>query len=468
MEQQPSQSTRWSPSTRRTVAVLMVIFIIFVIWVVQPAIPSLIIAGLLAFILAPLVKLLHRRLRLPRGLAIPIAYLVLIVVLVLLPLLVVPALARSFAILSIDLSVVGRTIQEWLIATLESFRTVDFVGLSFDLSRAIDPALEAVQEISLGSVTPSFDEILGALPRTIELTVSVVGGVFAVLAAILLTFIYSIYMSVDASRIGSGFWGFVPPEYLPEMRRLARRINKMWSAFVRGQLTLAFIIFLLTWILGTAIGLPGAFALGVLAGSLEIIPNVGPLLAAIPAVLVAFIQGSLVLDVTNGTFGLIVIGMYVIIQQLENQLIVPRVLGDAVELPSLVVLVSVVVGFQVGGILGALIAAPTVATVREVFFYSLNKVLGREPFPPQHTEQPGEASTLERVRDAWRQARQWAFPPSAGPQDAAAPSDAAPPADVVVPAEAATSSEAATSTEAAASTEAVAQSDDNPAGGAGG
>lgn len=399
---EPTQAPTWDVPTRRTVAVILGIFLLFVVWLMRSALTPLIIAGLIAFILAPLIEVFRTRLRMPRGLAIPLAYVIFVVLVALIPLLVIPALVRSFADLQLDLTQVVVAVQEWLTNLLESVRTLDLLNLQLNLTEAIDPALQALNDVSADSLVPSFEELLAALPRTIEVTFSFVGGVFAVLTAILLTFIYSIYLSADSDRLGRSFWGFVPEAYVPELRVLSGRIEKMWNAFLRGQLTLALIIFLVTWLTGTIIGLPGAFALGVIAGVLEIIPNLGPLLAAVPAVLTAFIQGSNTLDVSNVTFGLVVIGMYMAIQQLENQLIVPRILGEAVQLPSLVVLVAVVVGFQVFGVLGALLAAPTVATGKELFLYSLNKVLARPPFPPELETSDTGPPLSQRVRQAWR------------------------------------------------------------------
>lgn len=397
--------TTWAIQTRRIVAVLLVAFAVYVIHIARPVLPSLIIAGLIAFILAPLVDTLRQRLRFPRAVAIVVAYLVFVLLLLLFPLIFVPALINSFADLNIDVTQILRDTRDWLLATLTGIRTTQLAGLELDLSSIVDPAIETVRELSFASFLPSLQDILSYVPRTLEATAVFVGSVLGVVLSIVLTFIYSLYLTVDASRLNRGFWGFVPESQTAEVRQLAERIASIWNAFLRGQLTLAVIIWLVTWIGGVIVGLPGAFALGVIAGVLEIVPNLGPLLAAIPAVLTAFIQGSNHLPVSNLTFTLIVIGMYVLIQQLENQIIVPKVLGEAVELPSLIILLAVVIGFQVAGVLGALIAAPTVATARELFFYGLNKVLAREPFPPRGERAragPSPPAWLTRALDGLR------------------------------------------------------------------
>ena len=113
---------------------------------------------------------------------------------------------------------------------------------------------------------------------------------------------------------------------------------------------------------------------------LALIPSLGPVLALIPAVIVALVQGSTYLPVSNTTFVIIVLGLYLIIQQIEGNLITPRIVGQAIELPPVVVLVGVLVGTTVAGLPGTVLAAPIIATGRVLTTYALNKIMDREPF----------------------------------------------------------------------------------------
>ena len=125
--------------------------------------------------------------------------------------------------------------------------------------------------------------------------------------------------------------------------------------------------------------MPGALYLGIIAGLLEIIPTLGPIIAAVPAVIVALIQGSVSLPISHLAFAGLIILFYILVQQLENNLIVPRVLGAALELSPLIVMTGIVVGASVGGILGALLATPVIATGREVLHYIYRKMQVQEP-----------------------------------------------------------------------------------------
>jgi predicted PurR-regulated permease PerM len=154
---------------------------------------------------------------------------------------------------------------------------------------------------------------------------------------------------------------------------------------------------------GAMLGLPGAFALGVIAGLLEIIPSVGPIISTIPAVIVALLQGSYFLPVNNLTFALIVILFYFLVQQLENYIVVPRVLGQAVELHPLVVLTGVLIGATAFGILGALLASPTIASIIAIVRYLYRKITNKAPFVEKElTPAPIKPLVSEKARVLWK------------------------------------------------------------------
>jgi predicted PurR-regulated permease PerM len=140
------------------------------------------------------------------------------------------------------------------------------------------------------------------------------------------------------------------------------------------------------------IGLPNAWLIGVLFGVLEVIPNLGPLVASVPAVLIAYFQGSSVLNISNGWFAVLVIGINIVLQQLENHYLVPRIMGHSLNLHPVVVLIAAVIGARFAGILGILLAAPTVATLRILIEYTYHRLLDMPPFPDLQTQAPTEAA----------------------------------------------------------------------------
>src|SRR4029079_6796928 len=134
----------------------------------------------------------------------------------------------------------------------------------------------------------------------------------------LLIFFLSLYMTKDSPEIRRYIEGLFPRTYQSEWVDLLRRMGYIWQSFFRGQLILCLVVGVTTWTALELAGMPGALLLGILAGTLEIIPTLGPTLSMIPAVIIALIQGSTVLGaygVTNVGFALITVAIYFIIQQ---------------------------------------------------------------------------------------------------------------------------------------------------------
>ena len=155
----------------------------------------------------------------------------------------------------------------------------------------------------------------------------------------------------------------------PPAPSLPERLVRVWVTYIKGQLVLALIIGSLTWLVSEGLGLRWALALGAVAGLFEAVPSIGPIVAVIPAVIVALWQGSSVIPVENWIFALIVLGVYILIQQVGALIIEPRVLGERLHLPPLLIFLGVLGGAVLGGIVGALLAVPLIASLREIIAY---------------------------------------------------------------------------------------------------
>jgi predicted PurR-regulated permease PerM len=217
---------------------------------------------------------------------------------------------------------------------------------------------------------------------------------------VVFTLLISLHMSLSIDMIRNGIKKLIPPAYETEIVALMGQIIRIWQSFLRGQLSLMVIVGVLVWFGNAILGTPQALFLGILAGLLEVIPSLGPILATIPAVILALIFGSnnafLGLDrLENWAFALIVIAFYILVQVIENQLLVPYVLGDAVDLPPLIVIIGVVIGGSAFGLLGVFLATPVISTSREVFMYLYDKIL--EP-PPELEPPEAKPSLMDTIR----------------------------------------------------------------------
>ncbi len=400
--------TRWSATTKYIVAIGLVLVAVAVLYISRAVLGMIIFALVLALVAYPIVRFLKTRLRFPRGLAVITAYLVLALIVAIIPVIITPFAIDAIRAINMNAFVDWLEIQlggleEWLF----SIRTIHIFSVPLSLAPAVDPILDVLAGTAPQEIT-SLERLLSLVPSALDSVTSVASflasTVSSVALTIFLTLIISIYFSIDAERFYHGLVAQVPEAYREELRTLLRRIAHVWSSFLRGQFTVSLILALITWLGASIVGLPGAFILALIAGVLALIPNLGPALALIPAVIVALVQGSTWLRVNNLVFALIVFGLYGVIQQLEGNLITPRIVGQAIELPPVIVLVGVVVGTSTAGLLGAILAAPSIATARVILVYSWNKILDRDPFYQLQEPEPPQPLLREPVAETVRSA----------------------------------------------------------------
>lgn len=183
-----------------------------------------------------------------------------------------------------------------------------------------------------------------------SLAVSAFGGLLSFVAIIVISF----YLSVMKNGIENFLTAVVPERYEAYIIDLWRRVEVKVGLWLQGQLLLALIVGLLVFVGLTLLKVKFALVFALLGMVLEIIPVAGPVLAAIPAILMAFVQAPML--------GLWVLIMWVVVQQIENHILVPLVLGKTTGLNPVVVILAILIGVQLAGIVGALLAVP-VATI---------------------------------------------------------------------------------------------------------
>jgi len=391
---------RWDVGTKRLVGTMVFVILALILYRFRGVLPPLILAFLLAFILDPVVDFLEQRARIPRTGATALVFLVLIAAAVTAPVIAMPPVVRAVTSLNLD-----------------------FVRIAAQLDRFFSQPIQVLQwQLDLRDVYREFQQgIRQFLAAVATGTVNVVFSFISTLFWVIFILLSSFYLTRDAHRIVAWLDNLAPASFREDFVRLRHKITEVWNAFLRGQLLLGLLIAVITTVVNTAIGLPNALALGLLAGVLEFIPNIGPTIAAIPAILIALFQGSYWLPLSNFWFAVLVAGVYVLIQQVEANLLIPRIMGRSLNLHPLVVLVAVILGGSLAGILGVLIAAPTVATLRVLADYIYRRLTDQEPFPPA-PERPLPRPWLgRRLWDHIRRrilARRWRIRP-ARPEDRA-------------------------------------------------
>ncbi len=369
---------RWSPTTKRMVAIFVIIAFVLFLVRIRAILAPLLITLILAYILSPVADFLTGHLHLKRLFAVAIIYLGLIAILITLPALFIPQLIdqiQNFVEALPDL------VQE----TGEFIRQPLVIGdFTLDLQDVYEQASSSIQAVltSLGTQT-----------------VSILTNIASAVVWLLFILVASFYLVKDSAIITRWIDEATPPPYRDDARQLRSKIAASWNAFLRGQLTLMIVMGLAVGTTMALVGLPYAWLIGILFGILEIIPNLGPLIASIPTVLVAYFQGSTVLNISNEWFAVLVIGINFALQQLENNFLVPRIMGQSLNLHPLVVLIAAIIGAHLAGVLGILLAAPTVATVRILAEYTYCRLLDIPPFPAQPAQSEPETAEQEVLEE---------------------------------------------------------------------
>jgi predicted PurR-regulated permease PerM/phosphoglycolate phosphatase-like HAD superfamily hydrolase len=360
-------STEWSRTTKRFVGIGLVVVLLLALYLFRMLIPAIISAMVLAYVLKPVADFLQRRTRLPRLLAVLLVFLALLVFISIIPATLVPYMVDQIARVNLDLQRLADDLVTFLSRPISIF---DFTFNPQDL---------------VGDVRGTIQDLLQPFASQ---TVTLLFNVASSLLWVVSTLVISFYLVKDAEQIQAALDSIAPPGHAEELRRLRNEINLVWKAFFRGQVLLGAVVGVLVWIAMTTIGLPNAGLMGLIAGLLEVVPTFGPVLSTIPALLIAVFRGSTYLPLSSFWFAVLVLGIYTLIQQIENAYLVPRIMGRRLHLHPIVVLLGVLAGGLVAGAIGVLLAAPVIATVRVLLSYVYAKLLDQEPFPPE--EEPGE------------------------------------------------------------------------------
>ena len=327
---------------RTTLSVLGILIgvgvVLYVLWVARHVLSWLLIALFLTLALNPAVEFLQRRGVKSRGLASGIAFLV--------ALAAVGGLAALFIPTLVDqVNNFANKVPDYVHDLTHGRGRLGFLETRYHI-------VERVKDAVHGGGVGKFAVGAGA---ALTVTKSVLTAVVAALTIIFMTF----FMLLEGPAWMERIYGLLPEQDQPRWRRVGHDIYRTVGGYVTGNLLISLIAGITSGLMLWIVGVPYAVVLGLLVALLDLIPLAGATIAAIVVVLVAI--------AASGATAAIVVGIFFLIyQQLENHIIQPLVYGRTVQLSPLAVLVSVLIGAQIAGVLGALAAIPIAGTLQVV------------------------------------------------------------------------------------------------------
>ena len=382
-------SPPWQTGTRLMFAVFLVGAAAALVLRLKELLLPVVLAMLLAYLLHPLIVRLEAVLKIGRTAVVAILFVIIVLLLAGATTGIGLAVTQQIIGLVQDLTQLSAQLPSELQALSQS--VIHIGPWTFDLGHAnLTPVINSLAS----AVQPLISQTGVLLAAALSATASTVG-------LLILVLVISFYFARDFGKLDDAFLGLVPPAYREDFHNLLRDTGRVWQSFLRGQLILALAMGVSSAAIFGALGLHFALGLGLIAGLMEFVPIFGPIIAGLLAILVALFQVGNWWGLSPLVYAGAVLAAAIVLQQLENNVLVPRIIGHSLNLHPLIVLLAALSGGILAGVLGILLAAPTVATLRLWLGYLYRKTVGIESWPSPVLDQHVLAqrrSRLSRLR----------------------------------------------------------------------
>lgn len=257
--------------------------------------------------------------------------------------------------------------------------------------------IEAITNEILSTVQP----LLGQAANIIR---SFAGSAAVTFGWILFVLVTSYFLLAEAGKLSGQLISIDVPGYEYDIMRLGHELSAIWNAFLRGQLLIILMVVVVYSIVLNALGLRYAFGIAIMAGLARFIPYIGPLITLIVTALVAFLQGGNYFGLPPAYFAALVIVTMLLIDQVFDNYISPRMFGVTLNVHPAAILVAALIFANLIGILGLVLAAPVVATINLISRYTLRKMLDLDPWPEPESQPEPMGATWGRW---WVRLRTW-------------------------------------------------------------
>ena len=351
---------QWDLIFRYIVFLAAVVLVFALAWYIRVIFMPLITAGVIAYLLSPVINLLAHTTRLSRKNAARIVFFAGIAFIIVILIFGVPRLLTEMRELTANLNTALDPIQAALI------QPTDIGGVKLSLGSLI-PAMRT--SISEALIIPAPEDILLIIESTSR-------GFLWVLVILVSTY----YLMTDWVQLREWLISLAPTSYQDDLHHLYEQIKEVWMGYLRGQILLMLIVGIVFSIIWTAIGLPGALVLGIMTGLFSLVPEIGPLAATAMAAIIALLEGSNFLPISNFWFAMLVIGIYAALINIKNVWLRPFIMGRSVNMHEGVVFLAIIAAVVTAGVMGALLIVPVLASVRVIGRYVRHKVLGLPSF----------------------------------------------------------------------------------------
>lgn len=396
-EIQPPASTspRWSSITKLVVSLTVVVILGALLIKFKGIIAPILMAFIVAYLLYPLATFITRKTRLSWKPTVSIIYL--LIVLILITLLTLGGVGLVQQIQNL-IKFIQNNIDQIPVFIASLTGKVYQVGpFKLDLS-----SIEwgPVGDQVLAYVEPALGQV-GSLVGTIASSAAATLGWVAFIT------IVSYFFLLESGGLRNRIIQIDIPVYAEDIRRMTEKLGLIWNAFLRGQMIIFFLTSMVYMVALGILGVRYALVLALITGFANFLPYVGPAINWVVLGLVSYFQVGNIFGLSPLGFTLLVIVVAVLIDQVFNNLINPRVMATALKVHPAFVLIAALVAANLLGVIGVIVAAPLLATFQLFGAYLVRKMLDRDPWPPEEdvTPPPPTPKFLKKIRQWWQDRR---------------------------------------------------------------
>jgi predicted PurR-regulated permease PerM len=369
-------SPGWGTNTKLVIALTIVVIVGALLVKFQFIITPLVMAFLLSYLFHPVADFLQRKLRLSWNASVGVIFLD--VIILLLGLLTLGGVGLVQQVQSLVIIVQDALLTLPQLIEDVSGRVIQFGPFKLDFS-ALD--LNDLSQQVLGMVQP-------LLSRTGTLLGTVAGSAANFLGWTLFVVLVSYFTLIESKGLRDRIITVEIPGYNQDLTRLSRELGRIWNAFLRGQIIIFFMAVIIYSIVLSVLGVHYAISLAFLAGLARFVPYVGPAVNWALLIIVAYFQEYSLFGLPDLTYTIIVLVVALVIDQIFDNIVNPRIMSNALKVHPAAVLVAAIIAANLFGILGVVVAAPILATAALLWNYIMRKMLDLDPFPEKEVTQP--------------------------------------------------------------------------------
>lgn len=327
MSKEPTTSVEFKISSWTIIKIVAMVFALWLVFLIRDILAMVLVALIFALIIAPAADWFEKK-KIPRSIGVLIIYIIFFSLLALSIGIIVPPLVSEVKELTTNFSYLWGRITE-------SFAVTGDYAATSPIPKMVEKNLSALE---------------AALTRAVGSAFSVVTGFFGGIFSFIVILVIAFYMIVQGDTFKKLFYNFIPEKRQVFIVDILAKIQKKISLWARGQIILIFAVGLISFIGLKILGVKYALALGIFAGITEFIPYAGPFIGGTVAVFFALAQSPLK--------AFLVVILYILIQQLENNILTPKVMQRVVGVNPIMSIIALLIGFRLAGIPGAIFAIP--------------------------------------------------------------------------------------------------------------